>query len=94
MDVFEEGQLESIFVEIKGKGAGYIVGVIYRPPNSDIARFSLRMGEILSKIKDKRLYLMGDFNLDLIKSDHHTATGNFLDDINSAGLHPISVDSA
>ena len=32
---------------------------------------------------------MGDFNLDLIKSEHHSATGKFLDDMNSVGLHPL-----
>ena len=32
---------------------------------------------------------MGDFNLDLIKSDQHTATGKFLSDLNSRGFHPL-----
>ena len=33
---------------------------------------------------------MGDFNLDLIKSEHHSATGQFLENMNSVGLlHPL-----
>jgi hypothetical protein len=32
---------------------------------------------------------MGDFNLDLIKSDHHSVTCNFLSEMNSQGFHPL-----
>ena len=32
---------------------------------------------------------MGDFNLDLIKSEHHPATGDFLNSMNSLGYHPL-----
>ena len=32
---------------------------------------------------------MGDFNLDLMKSDHHPATGGFLSEMNSVGFHPL-----
>ena len=67
----------------------YIVGVVYRPPGTDIACFLFKMGEILEKVKNKRLYLMGDYNIDLIKSNQHIATDNFLSSMNSAGLHPL-----
>ena len=76
-------------MEVQREGGGFIVGVIYRPPGSDMARFSVKLGEVLSKVKDKRFYLMGDFNIDLIKSNQHTATGEFLSEMNSAGLHPL-----
>ena len=32
---------------------------------------------------------MGDFNLDLIKSERHSATGKFLCDMSSKGFHPL-----
>jgi hypothetical protein len=32
---------------------------------------------------------MGDFNLDLIKSDHHSVTCKFLSEMNSQGFHPL-----
>ena len=89
IDLFEEGVFESVFVEIKDKGDSYIVGVIYRPPNSDTAAFLSNLSTVLEKIKDKRSYLMGDFNLDLLKGESHPATGDFLCSMNSGGLHPL-----
>jgi exonuclease III len=89
IDVFEEGVFESVFVEVNMGVWSYIVGVIYRPPDSDTARFLFHLGSVLSKIKDKRSYLMGDFNLDLIKNEHHAATVEFLNDLNSSGFHPL-----
>ena len=89
IDIFEEGVLESIFVEIISGGSSHFVGVVYRPPGSDLARFMDRMGVILSKFSGKRLNLMGDFNLDLIKSSQHLATGEFLAILNNVGLHHL-----
>ena len=89
IDIFEEGVLESVFVEITSGGESHFVGVIYRPPGSDLAHFMDKMGVILSKFNGKRLNLMGDFNLDLVKSSNHLATGNFLGLLNNVGLHHL-----
>ena len=89
IDVFDEGVFESIFVEVNDKGGGYIVGVIYRPPDSDVASFLSHLNSVLDKLKDRRSYLMGDFNLDLIINERHSATARFLDSMNSVGLHPL-----
>ena len=59
---------DSIFVEVKQGGGSFIVGVLYRPPDSDMARFSSNLNNVLDKVKDKRSHLMGDFNLYLINS--------------------------
>ena len=75
IDIFEEGVLESLFIEITCKGESHLVGVVYRPPGSDVSLFSQHLETVLDKVKNKRCYLMGDFNLDLIKSDQHSATG-------------------
>ena len=84
LDIFE-----SVFVEVIDKGKTYIAGVVYRPPDSDIAVFHEKMGALLDNVKDRRCYLLGDFNLDLLKSEHHSATGTFISDLNSKGLHPL-----
>ena len=89
VDIFDEGVFESVFIEIIDKGESYIVGVIYRPPGSDMSRFFEHLDNVFDKVSGKRLYLMGDFNLDLIKNDQHTATGKFLNCMNSSGLHPL-----
>ena len=89
VDIFEEGVLESIFIEVVLKGESLFIGVVYRPPGSNLALFLDKMGVILAKLQGKRLNLMGDFNLDLIKSLQHSATGEFLGLVNNVGLHHL-----
>ena len=89
IEIFDEGVFESAFIEVMNKGKSFIVGVIYRPPDSDMTRFFDNLELVLDKINGKRSYLMGDFNLDLIKTDQHPATGKFLNSMNSMGLHPL-----
>ena len=43
----------------------------------------------MSKLRGKRLNLMGDFNLDLIKSQQHSGTGEFLGLLQEVGLHHL-----
>ena len=46
--------------------------------------------EIQSKIKEenKVAYLMGDFNIDLLKVNIHTKTNEFVNDVISQGFLP------
>ena len=37
----------------------------------------------------KSVYLCGDFNVDLLQCENHAATGYFIDQIYSYGLHPL-----
>ena len=88
LDLNTEGVLESLFIEISSKGEKTILGVVYRPPNSNTTDFLNKLNEIVFKFKDKKLHLVGDFNLDLLKSEQHSLTNDFLTDINSMGLQP------
>ena len=73
-------QYESLFIETVMHDHKAIIGVIYKPPESNtgifVAHFSDLMG-ILSKER-KQCILMGDFNLDLIKVDTHNQTKDFV----------------
>ena len=67
-----ENGIETSFIEIcTYKGKNIIVGTIYRPPNNKIDTFENSMKRILEKIdKENKIgYLMGDFNIDLLKSE-------------------------
>ena len=79
IDCFLEGTFESIFVEVLLKGKKFIVGSIYRPPNSNTTEFLQCLSTTLAKIKDKKSYIMGDFNLDLFKSHENATSATFLD---------------
>ena len=58
-----------------------ILGVIYRPPNTLIEVFNEKLNEILNQIKreDKICYMIGDYNINLLNSENHTQTGEFVD---------------
>ena len=89
IDVFEEGIFESVFVEVMTNHGGYLAGVVYCPPNSDLAQFSSHLDRVLAKCKGKMCHLMGDFNLDLLNSDSHLPTRKFVNDLSSSGFHPL-----
>ena len=73
--------VESLFIEIERTGSkNVIVGVIYRPPGQDVKEFNDFTNVLLSKImhNDKPVYIMGDFNINLLNEDVHTLTNDFI----------------
>ena len=71
--------IEWVFARVHVNGQAYIVGVVYRPPNSNVMGFNSTMLDILEKVTQYPCYIMGDFNLDLLKHDKHLPTEKFLD---------------
>ena len=55
-----DGIIESVFIEIDkhvyNKENNVVIGVIYRPPNSDISQFNDCVSEILTMIKAEKKY--------------------------------------
>ena len=74
-----EYHIECIFVKITIRGHTYCIGLVYRPPNSNITEFSNTMHSILDEVGSKPCFMMGAYNLDLIKHETHHPTENFLD---------------
>ena len=87
--------IESVFVEIDKdqirSSKNIVIGTIYRPPGQDIDNFNLEINKILDKLhkENKTIYIMGDFNINLMNSDTHTPTGSFLDLMYSNMLFPL-----
>ena len=83
-------QYESLFIESVMHDHKIIIGVIYKPPESNtdifVAHFSDLMG-IISKER-KQCILMGDFNLDLIKVDTHNQTKDFVHSLYTNAFYP------
>ena len=49
LDIFQEGETESVFIEILSKsGKNIVIGSMYRPPNTDITQFSTNISTITS----------------------------------------------
>ena len=84
-----------MFIEIDksvfGSERNLLVGVIYRPPNTDIKLFIDALKEILENVQseNKVLYLVGDYNIYLLNVDSHSLTADFDDAIYSYGLVPL-----
>ena len=78
---------ESCFIEIEKKVFGHeknvVVGVSYRPPNTDIQCFIDAVKGICDKLRNENelCYLLGDYNINLLNVDTHTSTADFSDAI-------------
>ena len=95
LDIFEEGILESVFVEIRAKnGRKIITGSMYKPPNAEskhlIDGFETLVTKVRSnQIKDSPELIIGiDHNLDLLKGQIHLPTRQFIERIDELNLLP------
>ena len=75
---------EAIFIELEThipQSNNVVIGTVYRPPNSDILSFLTNMKKILSALEreKKYVYIMGDFNINLLYIDKHLQTSEFLE---------------
>ena len=86
--------MESLFVEIDASvfktSKNILIGVIYRPPDSNPDIFNEKFAEVLSKINVTKYecYFLGDYNINLLNSDSHIATANFVDLMFENNLYP------
>ena len=83
---------ESLFVEInRPKEKNIIVGVVYRPPNSNLRDFMNSLDSLLASIskENKICYVLGDWNLDLINHHCHDTTGELLETMYSRMFFPL-----
>ena len=71
--------IECIFIKIAIRGHTYFTGLVNRPPNSNITEFSNTMHFILNKVASKPCYIMGNYNLNLLKHEIHHPTRKLLD---------------
>ena len=81
---------ESCFIEIERKNAkNILVGVVYRAHTS-IDDFTLDIDKIFDKInsENKITYVMGDFNIDLLKDDTDRRIHDYIDFIYSYSFIP------
>lgn len=73
MDIkLDNGYSDSLFLKLKNINAkSIIIGVIYRPPDSDYATFRDQLDGVLFRINqiNTNCLIMGDFNIDISKED-------------------------
>ena len=93
LELYKKNQLESTFIEIICDGSSnIIVSCIYRHPCMPLTEFNEDFLQPLfvklSSEHNKKIYLMGDFNVDLLKADNHLNSSAFLDIIETNSFLP------
>ena len=90
LQIFIEGHIESIFVEVDVGGKHVIVGELYRIPCTNLDVFFQNYKHLTEKINNegKMLILGTDQNIDYLKINEHSNTAKFLDMNLEAGLVP------
>ena len=91
---YDPGRIESTFIEIIcSKSAMVIVGCICNYPTLSINDFTIDFfSPLLLKLQkdsSKRIFLLGDFNIDLSKYDISDSINNFIDTFSSNFLLPL-----
>ncbi len=81
LNIFDEGQFESCFVEISMKSKNLIIGEVYRIPGTNESDFIRKYENIISVVqREKKQLIIGtDQNLDFLKIHEHSNTAKFLD---------------
>ena len=87
LKMYKSKELESIFIEIINKeGKNTIVGCIYKHPKLAIDEFNNHfLSPMLEKVsfENKEVYLIGDFNINLLNYESNRETTDFLNNIHS-----------
>ena len=93
LNIYKSSELESSFIEIiNTNDTNDIVGVIYRHPSMNPVEF---IDDYLNKITDKiskenkKIFIAGDFNFNLLNTSTHPETFDFFDTMMSNFLLPV-----
>ena len=93
LQIYKPKQLESLFVEIVNKKTSNdIVGVVYRHPCMDESEFlDDHIKPLVEKLSsnNKKIYIAGDFNFNLLNIEKHTETSEFFEVMMSNFLLPV-----
>ena len=92
--IFEE-YVECVTIEIEksslNSDKNIIVCLIYRPPNTYTLVFNEMFSDLLDIIKreNKLCYILGDYNINLLNHDTHSATAQSMDMLYSHAFIPL-----
>ena len=65
--------IETLFIEFSYEGKEYMIGLIYRVPNTNVKDFIESLDNLIEPLRNSHeLILMGDFNICLLQDDNRT----------------------
>ena len=82
---------ENLFIELQNdKEKNCIIGVIYRPPNTSIDSFLENLEGVLNTMshENKPIYIMGDYNIDILPHKLNNVSLKFLNTLSSYSFLP------
>ena len=92
LNIYKKNELESTFIEIMNpKKSNIIVGAIYKHPSMDLTDFNSNyVNNLLEKIlkEQKSVFLLGDFNINLMNYNAHNTNNELLDSLASNSFLP------
>ena len=87
--------MESTIIEIVNlKKSNIIVATIHKHPSMDLTEFNSNyLHDLLEKIskEQKSVFLLGDFNINLLNYNVHNPTNEFLDSLASNSFLPYTL---
>ena len=94
LNIYIPGKSESIFIEIVcPKSSNIIVGCIYKHPSLQINNFTndilLPLSGKFNKEISKKIFLLVDFNIDLLKCETSAPLNNVVGTLSSNFLSPL-----
>ena len=93
LNIYKSKELESTFIEIISPNqTNTIIGCIYKHPNMSQTEFTDDfMKPLLNKVntENKKIYLTGDFNMDLLKTSSNVNTSEYFELLSSNNFIPL-----
>ena len=87
--------IESVLIEIPKDvfqlGKNVIIGTIYRPAATVTTQFNKKLEAVVEKIQkeNKKCYIMGDYDINLLNYDVHNNTAEFTDVMYANSFIPL-----
>ena len=89
-----DDHIESIYLEIDRNSVksdhNIIIGCVYRPPKASIVDFNESLKSVIDCLsaEKKHIYLAGDFNINLLNTNSHKPSSDFIEILFSNSLFP------
>ena len=83
---------ETLFIELENKREkNILIGVTYKPPGGNTKKFNSFLANILcaANKENKKIFLLGDFNLDSLNYDNDVNVQNVFNNLFSNGFIPL-----
>ena len=88
--VTEECPFEWLFIEAEVDKKVFVIGTVYKPPDTNVHIFNEHFNDLLRRISKerKKCIIMADFNIDLLKIDTNGQTTDFIHGMFASAFYP------